>query len=501
MNLTGFIPNEDAIPIEMTPTSAMAAELESAGEASLILEGQVRADQIEALEANPNVIKVWSNAPIEPFNFELQEAVETNPTLDLTPMAPGDCPVGTCDCAASVPKGNLNDVARYLGVNQIWARGIRGNGIVVGVVDGGITATGRTLTPGEAPARTINNVIGGWPTTTWGTQGRGWSYHGNMCATDVLGMAPDARLYDLRIAGASSTGTVSNALQAFQWAINQFRANGTPQILTNSWGMYQQSWYADYCTNPEHPFTRKVVEAINTGIIVLFAAGNCGKTCPDGRCSTDNGPGKSIWGANGHPFVMTVGAVNTRSEFIGYSSQGPAALDPYKPDFCSVSHFTGYFNSDNGTSAATPIAAGVVALLKQRNPRLSQFDAKAALKDTATDIAGTGWDANTGSGIINAWRAFNHHRASGTVLPAPSPYVATQFTGTLAPNQTHTWFTWGWPAHWHVLWSMMPTTNAGKVKWQVKVERASDAQATYWITVTNVGSVTTNFEGRYGVMG
>ncbi|MBK9488569.1 MAG: S8 family serine peptidase [Haliscomenobacter sp.] len=29
---------------------------------------------------------------------------------------------------------------------------------------------------------------------------------------------------------------------------------------------------------------------------------------------------------------------------------------------------TGYFNSDSGTSAATPIAAGVVALLKQRTP-------------------------------------------------------------------------------------------------------------------------------------
>ena len=95
------------------------------------------------------------------------------------------------------------------------------------------------------------------------------------------------------------------------------------------------------CTNPNHPFTRKVVEAIQEGIFVLFAAGNCGATCPDGRCASDTGPGRSIWGANGHPDVITVGAVNRNEQFVGYGSQGPAALDANKPNFCSITHFTG----------------------------------------------------------------------------------------------------------------------------------------------------------------
>jgi hypothetical protein len=47
----------------------------------------------------------------------------------------------------------------------------------------------------------------------------------------------------------------------------------------------------------------------------------------------------------------------------------------------------------------------------------------------------------------------------------------------------------------------MPTTNSGKLKWNVRVERASDGAATYWITVTNIGTVACNFEGRYGLMG
>ena len=155
---------------------------------------------------------------------------------------------------------------------------------------------------------------------------------------------------------------MSDALQAFQWAINQHMADGTPHVLTNSWGMFQQAWDPDYTTNPNHPFTRKVLEAIDEGILVLFAAGNCGATCPDGRCGADNGPGRSIWGANGHPRVITVGAVNMNEQFVGYSSQGPAALDANKPDFCSITHFTGYFTSDSGTSAATPIAGGVGAV-------------------------------------------------------------------------------------------------------------------------------------------
>ena len=89
---------------------------------------------------------------------------------------------------------------------------------------------------------------------------------------------------------------------------------------------------------------------------------------------------------------MTVGAVNKNEQFVGYSSRGPAALDPNKPDFCSVTHFTGFFNSDSGTSAATPIAAGVVALMKQANPSLTQDEAKTILRTTAKDIGPSGWD-------------------------------------------------------------------------------------------------------------
>lgn len=403
MNLNGFQLDTSYEPVSITPTAqAPGIGLTSlnANEETVIVRGVIEASRIPELEAQSHVVKVYKDTPISAFNPALlekqPEAVVTKDTQSTK------CPTGDCDCGPTTAKGTILDVAKYLGVDQIWSAGFKGQGIVVGVVDGGITAEGRPVLPGEG-LRRIPNVIGGH-LDDWGTKARSWGEHGNMCATDVLGMAPEAKLYDFRLAGGDA---ISNALAVFDWAIKQYQIDGTPQILTNSWGIYQKSWDDFYATNPEHPFTRKVVEAINLGIIVLFAAGNCGSSCPADRCGGDAGPGKSIWGANGHPLVMTVGAANREEKFVGYSSQGPAALDPNKPDFCSITHFRGYFGSDNGTSAACPIAAGVVALLKCAKPSLTQAEAKEILKKTAKDIVDPGFDQHSGAGIIQAKAAFD----------------------------------------------------------------------------------------------
>jgi subtilisin family serine protease len=398
---TRFQADESWEPVPIGAAADAAAAFETAGQETVLVRGTVEKGQMAALESQANVESVWLDTPIAAFS-SLLPGEERDLVQAIDTAAFGPCPIPPCDCPPLTAKGDIPAVRSYLGIDQIHAAGVRGQGIVVGVVDGGLTTPAR-VTGGKIPG-----VIGG-PKPDWGQRAL-WGGHGEMSATAVLGMAPSARLYDLRLPDSAVDplgAQISDAIAGYQWAITRHQADGTPQVLTNSWGIYQKAWDPTYATNPNHPFTRKVVDALNEGILVLFAAGNCGEACPSGRCGTDNGPGKSIWGANGHAQVMTVGAANIRDEFVGYSSQGPAALSAQKPDFCGITHYKGYYAVDNGTSAACPIAAGVVALLKQAKPQLTQASAKDALKATAKNIGPAGWDASSGSGIIQAKAAYD----------------------------------------------------------------------------------------------
>jgi hypothetical protein len=78
-----------------------------------------------------------------------------------------------------------------------------------------------------------------------------------------------------------------------------------------------------------------------------------------------------------------------------------------------------------------------------------------------------------------------------------------QWKGTLPPNATGRWFTYGWPANLHMVWYLMPTTprnGAPELEWDVAVERANSNQVTYWITARNLTPITVAFEGRYAVL-
>ena len=82
-------------------------------------------------------------------------------------------------------------------------------------------------------------------------------------------------------------------------------------------------------------------------------------------------------------------------------------------------------------------------------------------------------------------------------------WTGTQWTGSLAPNQSQRWFTFGWAAAQHVVWYMMPTSpqiGAPQLDWDVAVERYNPTQCTYWITVRNLTANAITFEGRYAVL-
>ena len=403
--------------VEVRPPRAELDEFRKKEEHLLSVRAVVDPSQIKMLREQRYVDRVSRDVRLEPF-----ERLGA-----FAQVAAAPAPTGRVECAtADRADGTAAQVARDLGAPRLWAAGYTGYGIVVGIVDGGITAHSRPTRFGGWPAipqdPATGQVVGGWPPADWGTTAEGWGQHGNMIAFDVQTIAPEAELWDIRIAqpGDSFAAYVSNAEAGFRLAIEHYLLYGVPQILVNAWGLYDSDNGPEYAFDPESTLALQVEHALDAGILIVWAAGNCGDGCPfleDSPCGYyDRGPGASILGPNGHPGVMTVGAATLKGEWCGYTSQGPAMLppnDPDKPDFCAPSQFEGFFPNDSGlrrydggTSAATGIAGGVVALLKQARPDLTQEECKRLLKETARPIKTPTARDGAGAGIIDALRAF-----------------------------------------------------------------------------------------------
>jgi hypothetical protein len=83
------------------------------------------------------------------------------------------------------------------------------------------------------------------------------------------------------------------------------------------------------------------------------------------------------------------------------------------------------------------------------------------------------------------------------------PWNGVQFQGHLPKNSTRRWFTFNWPACWHVVWEIVPITprvGAPQIKWKVQVERATSGTITYWLKVTNLTGKDIDIEGRYSIL-
>ena len=340
--------------------------------ATQVIPVQIEESAVAELEARPGV-RVWPSSPIA---------------------------FGQVDCAPYQPAVDIDEIQDQLGVGDVWKQGHDGTGVVVGLLDQGIDGS-------EYP------VAGGFVRAGAQQPGAGSiTSHGSMCAADVLVAAPKASLFDYSFLVARSGGAVTllNAV------LEQRRLDGRPHLISNSWAFYaippQEEMPGHEVWDLDHPVNRKIREVVASGAPVLFAAGNCGGPCPTGRCHESSiGAGRSIHGPGSLAEVITVAAVNSSGTRIGYSSQGPGMFEPEKPDVASYSHFCGNFGPgrpggssekayDDGTSAACPVAAGVVALLLSAQPALTPGKVRSALVDSAQGAGG--WNPDVGHGIVNA---------------------------------------------------------------------------------------------------
>lgn len=183
-------------------------------------------------------------------------------------------------------------------------------------------------------------------------------------------------------------------------------------VLCNAWGVFDPTKEfpgKPYSTDPTHPVSRTLARIAALDADIVFAAGNCGPFCPAPRCHPEfTGPGAGINGANALPFVLTVGAVRSDGVWLGYSGQGPGiqGMAAEKPDLCVPSQFLDDegWGPNTGTSAATGLAAGAVALLRTRwtATALAPDALRAALRAAAKQPDGSdGWSPRTGHGVMD----------------------------------------------------------------------------------------------------
>ncbi|MEM9218572.1 MAG: S8 family serine peptidase [Cyanobacteria bacterium P01_F01_bin.150] len=372
---------------------------------SEVIAAEIDRSRLDDLAARSN-ITVWPNSELTLLNCDCEAtpasvATGQEHTFDRARSS------GGIDCRPFKPGVSIEVIRELLGVSRIWQDGFRGQNMIVGIIDEGVNGD-------------VYPVVGGFSNPNAQRPGTALiTSHGSMCAADVLVAAPAAKIYDYPFLGIPNSG---GALRMFQAVLEQRRIDGTPHLTNNSYGFVGVP-PRDFAPRHEiwdmnHPLHRKVREVIASGAAAFFAAGNCGANCPSGVChSSGIGPGRSIHASNSLAEVITVAAVNSAHERIGYSSQGPGLYEPNKPDIAAYSHFFANFGPgrpgglaqpfDNGTSAATPLAAGVGALLMSAFPELTPNQLKAILIKGASNLNAPGWDPDTGHGVINAAAAYS----------------------------------------------------------------------------------------------
>lgn len=197
-----------------------------------------------------------------------------------------------------------------------------------------------------------------------------------------------------------------------------------PDIMTNSWG-FSVDVPGSSMPNWLKPLYLAVLDAVSRGIVVCFSAGNGHFGFPGSM-----------------PEVISVGGVVV-SETLDYSATQytsgfestwfPGRSVPDICGLCGTPPTADYivlpvqkgatldkedgWGAFSGTSAASPMVAGVCALLKQADPTLTSDDIRNLLKYTARDItagqnaqgenAKVGPDLATGYGLVDAERAIN----------------------------------------------------------------------------------------------
>jgi subtilisin family serine protease len=248
--------------------------------------------------------------------------------------------------------------------------------------------------------------------------------HGTGEAANIFACAPDAEVFGVKMGG--------NAVLSFDRAV----ALGA-KVISCSWGFHLPGVTA--LPAALVPLRLRILSAVASGAVVVFSAGNGHVAFPGmmpevvsvGGVYADNAG--ALRASNyASSFMSLIYPGRRVPDFCGLVGMQPRAVYICLPipRGCEIDKDLGgsaFPNKDetatkdgwglfSGTSAAAPQVAGICALLRQKRPGLSPAEIKAVLRATAVDVtagrsamgepAGPGVDPATGSGLVDALRAW-----------------------------------------------------------------------------------------------
>ena len=272
-------------------------------------------------------------------------------------------------------------------LSQIYSRGITGKGIAAAVLDTGIYEHEDFRFPKNRIC-CFRDFING-KNMPYDDNGHGTHVSGIVASggfgpgTKRIGIAPEAEIAALKVLDEKGSGKISTMMQAIDWLLQNYRRFGI-RIVNISVGMPVKNW-----RDPQRdPLVQKVEELWDAGLTVVVAAGN-------------EGPGQyTITSPGVSRKVITVGALEEGTSqkrgfgrMVHYSGCGPVPgtcvckPDVIAPasDILSCDNHRGAYRRRSGTSMATPVVTGVIALLLSAQPWLTNLDVKIRLMETGID--------------------------------------------------------------------------------------------------------------------
>ncbi len=245
----------------------------------------------------------------------------------------------------------------------VHASGNKGAGVKVAIIDSGIDYTHPDLSA---------NYVDGYDFVNddddpMDDYGHGTHVAGIIAAEDngfgVVGVAPEASLYALKILDSNGIGYISDVMYAIQWASDP-DGNGSADdrldIINMSLGAYTGNIFLEWACNL----------AYYDGLLLVAAAGNGGSVIYPAAYSS----------------VIAVSATDKNDNLASFSSTGSQVELAAPGVYIYSTYKGGGYATMSGTSMASPHVAGVAALVWEADSSLTNDDVRYQLQSTAEDL-------------------------------------------------------------------------------------------------------------------